>query len=194
MALTQFTVEYDFLAATSDSSDAGADADLVALIGEVHFTPQFSSASPIQAREYSPRPTGFRLLTVIGYMDSDGRLKNARAGIIGVRLIANDPVLELPDPLVYRVDFRLTTPVGEPVRVDTVYFEAPDSDVTVQLAEVLESALSSAVGAPRLVSGEFIGNTIEFDNADGSELSPIEIPEGFLVFVDNGDSTWSAGS
>jgi hypothetical protein len=193
MALTQFTVQYDLLAATSDSGDAGADADLVSLIGEVHFTPQFASASPIQAREYSPRPTGFRLLPVLGYIDSDGRLKNARAGTLGVRLIANDAVLELPDPLVYRVDFRLTTPIGEPVRVDTVYFEAPDSDLTVQLAEVLESALSSAAGAPRLVSGEFIGNTIEFDNADGSELSPIEIPDGFLVFVDNGDSTWSVG-
>jgi hypothetical protein len=76
--------------------------------------------------------------------------------------------------------------------VDTVYFEAPDSDVTVQLAEVLESALSSAAGAPRISGGYFNDDgDVVFENADGSALPPIEIPEGFLVFVDNQDSTWS---
>jgi hypothetical protein len=35
---------------------------------------------------------------------------------------------------------------------------------------------------------------VVFENADGSNLDPIAIPEGYLVFVDNGDSTWSAGS
>lgn len=194
MALTQFTAELDFRATTSDSSDLNADADEVALIGEVDFTPQFSTEGPILARDYSPRPTGFRLLKVTGFIDTDGRLKNARAGTIGVRLIANDPVLELPDPLVYRVDFRLRTPLGQPVRVAAAYFEAPNSDVTVQLAEVFESALSSAVGAPRLIGGEFnTDGDIAFANADGSVLAPIEIPEGYLVWVDNGDSTWSVG-
>ena len=191
MSLVQFTVEYDFLAVTSDSSDSNADADLVALIGQVDFTPQFTTEAPILARNYSPRPTGFRILTVSGFIDTDGRLKNARAGTVGVRLIANDPVLELPDPLVYRVDWHLTTPLGQPVSVPTNYFEAPSTDITVQLAEVMESALSSAAGAPAIVSGEFVGNTIEFLNGDGSELPAIEIPTGWLVFVDNGDSTWS---
>lgn len=192
MPLTQFTAELDLLAVTSDSIDSGADADQVALIGEVDFVPQFSTTAPILAREYLPRPTGFRLLPVTGYFDTDGRLKNARAGTVGVRLVANDPVLELPDPLVYRMDFRLTTPIGQPVRVTAAYFEAPDSDVTVQLAEVLESALSSAAGAPRLIGGQFDANgDIVFENADGSVLTPIEVPEGFLVFTDNGDSTWT---
>jgi hypothetical protein len=194
MALTQFTAELDFRATTSDSSDAGADADEVALIGEVDFTPQFASDSPILAREYSPRATAFRILTVTGYVDTDGRLKNTRAGTIGVRLISNDPVLELPDPLVYRVDFRLTTPLGQPVRVAAAYFEAPDSDVTVQLAEVFESALSAAAKAPRISGGYFDGDgDVVFENEDGSALPAIEIPEGYLVFVDNGDSTWSVG-
>lgn len=194
MALIQFTAEYDFLATTSDSSDLNADADTVALIGEVDFTPQFSTEGPVLARNYSPRPTGFKLLKVTGVIDTDGRLKNARAGTVGLRLIANDPVLELPDPLVYRMDFRLTTPLGQPVRVSPAYFEAPDSDVTVQLADIMESALSSAVAAPPISGGEFDANgDIAFENADGSVLTPIEIPEGYLVFVDNGDSTWSVG-
>lgn len=194
MPLTQFTAELDLLAVTSDSIDNGADADQVALIGEVEFVPQFTTTAPILAREYSPRPTGFRLLPVTGYFDTDGQLKNARAGTVGVRLVANDPVLELPDPLVYRVDFRLTTPIGQPVRVASVFFEAPDSDVTVQLVEVMESALSSAAGAPRIIGGQFDANgDIVFENADGSVLSPIEIPAGHLVFVDNNDSTWSVG-
>lgn len=194
MALTQFTAHFDFRATTSDSSDENADADEVALIGEVDFTPQFSTEGPVLARDYSPRPTGFKLLKVTGVIDTDGRLKNARAGTAGVRLIANDPVLELPDPLVYRVDFRLTTPLGQPVRVSATYFEAPDSDVTVQLAEVMESALSSAAKAPRIIGGAFnVNGEIVFENADGSTLTPIEIPEGYLVFVDNNDSTWSVG-
>lgn len=194
MALIQFTVQYDFLAVTSDSSDINADADIVALIGEVSFIPQFTSSNPLVARDYSPRPTGFRILPVKGFIDTDGRLKNARAGTLGVRLIANDPVLDLEDPLVYRVDFELTTPFGEPVRVDSVFFEAPDSDIDVELAEVLETALSSVGPAPRLVSGFFNADgDIEFQNADGTLVSPISIPQGYLVFVDNGDSTWSVG-
>jgi hypothetical protein len=96
------------------------------------------------------------------------------------------------DSLFYRVDFNVRTPVGEHVAVASGFFSAPSSDFTVQLAEVMQQALSSAAGA-RISGGEFVGETVVFQNFDGSMVSPITFPEGFLVFLDNGDSTWSVG-
>lgn len=193
MTLINFTVNFDVLAVQADSDDGNLDSDISALTGVVTFTPVLGDQRPVLAADYQPRPAGFKLLPVQGVIDTDGRLKRAKSSDVGVRLPANDPVLEL-DTLVYRVDFALTTLLGEPVRVDGGFFAAPDEDTTVNLAVVLETVASAAFGAPRLSGGEFnLDGDIVFTSADGSTLSPIEIPEGVLVFTDNGDSTWSVG-
>lgn len=146
MSILNFTVEYDLLAAAPDSTDSGVDADLLALIGEVDFTPQFNDNRAIQAPTYLPRPTGFKILKFTGYLDSDGRLKSSRAGSVGVRLPANDPAYDL-DRMVYRVDFRLTTPAGQPVHIDSGYINAPSTDITVNLANELASSVPAAAGS-----------------------------------------------
>ena len=193
MTVINFTVNYDLLASQTDLADAGVDSDLVALIGSVVFTPVFADNRAVLAPTRNPRPAGLKLQPISGYLDTDGRLKSAPGGVVGVRLPAKDPVMDL-DSLFFRVDFNVRTPAGEPVKVDPGFFEAPMVDTTVQLAEVLESTLAAAAAAPRLSGGTFNEDgDVVFENADGSTLEPIEIPDGFLVFVDNGDSTWSVG-
>lgn len=192
MTLINFTVHYDLFSTETDRAGSGSDADQVPLTGPVSFTPVFADERAVVAPDYSPRPSGFKMRSIAGYLDSDGRLKNEPGGTVGVRLPANDPVLEL-DSLVYRVAFNVkSTVTGQPVEVGGGFFVAPVDDRSVQLADVLQN--TDSVGAPRLISGTFDDGTVTFINEDGSVLEPITIPDGTLVWVDNGDSTWSVGS
>jgi hypothetical protein len=59
-------------------------------------------------------------------------------------------------------------------------------------ARLQQATVAQAQG---LVGGFFNGNgDVVFEDGDGNFLDSIAIPDGFVVFVDNGDSTWSAGS
>jgi hypothetical protein len=181
LSIINFTVKYDMYG-------SGVDTE-VPLVGTVTFAPRTTNDMPVMAPEYTP-PTGFKLLSFGGYIEG-GRLKSGPGGSDGVRLWAHDPVLEI-DKLTYEVSFDLHTVHGQPVAVDGGYFEAPQTDIVVQLAEVLQS--TTFVGGPRIIGGEFVGNTVIFENLGGTKLSPITVPNGVLVFVDNGDATWSVGS
>ena len=189
MSIINFTIHYALFTGQADGDDANVDVDIIPLVGDVTFTPVLVDDRAIMAQTYDPA-AGFRIPTISGYIDSDGILRAARSGPEGVRLWANDPIFGLPT-LSYRVDFNLTTPLGSPVRVRGGYFPAPNDDREIQLADVLQSGVS--IGGPHIVGGEFVDDTVIFENADGSLLRPITIPAGILVFVDNGDATWSVG-
>jgi hypothetical protein len=146
VSIINFTVEYDQFASQSDGTDSGVDSDLIALIGSVTFTPLFADEKPVLAPGYDPRPAGFKLLPIIGYIDSDARLKSRPGGDVGVRLPANDPVFEL-ESLTYKVEFNLRTPLGKPVTVEGGYLVAPDEDVTLNLADVLEPTGAASIQA-----------------------------------------------
>lgn len=139
MSVRNFTVQFDSLASQSDFEDSGVDADIIPLVGEVRFVPLIEPGTLVLSPSYSPRPTGFIIRPFIGYLDSDGRLKNTKGGTAGLRLWANDPIFGLSS-LRYRVDFMLRTPAGEPVEVKSGYFQAPSVDSTVNLAAVLTTA------------------------------------------------------
>lgn len=190
MSVINFTVNYDLFTSEADGDDAGTDLDITALVGTVTFTPVFAESKAVLAPGYSPRPAGLVPRPVTGYIDSDGRLYNTSGGTVGVRLWANDPVLRL-DALTYRVTFNVTTLLGEQVKVAGGYFAAPQTDITVNLVDVLQSAYS--FGGPRISGGEFVGDAVIFENADGSFLEAIEVPDGTLVFLDNADGTWTVG-
>lgn len=145
MAITNFTVEFNLFAIEADGSDAGVDADQIALVGEVTFTPLFRDQRPIMATGYTP-PAGFILRPITGWIDSDGALYSSRGGDEGVRLPCNDPVLGLAK-LGYNVTFNVSTPLGESVRVQGGYFEAPSEDTTIQLADVLQTSGSAAAAS-----------------------------------------------
>lgn len=189
MAIINFTVEFALYGNQADTDDAGVDADQIALVGTVTFEPVLLSENPLLAPGYTT-PAGFKILPITGYIDSDGVLYAYRGGPEGVRLWANDPVFRLPS-LSYRVRFDVTTPLGEPVKVNGGYFVAPSDDRTINLVDVLQPA--SSVGGPRISGGSFDGSTVIFRNEDGSYLEAIEVPSGTTVFVDNGDGTWSVG-
>jgi len=155
VSIINFTVNYDLFASDTDSSDSGIDADIVPLIGDVVFRPLLADDRAIQAPTYSPRPTGFKIREFTGYLDSDGRLKAARSGTTGVRLWANDPVLQLSTGLTYRVDFYLRSPIGDRVNVDGGYFSAPSTDTTINLADVLTSTGSVIVGSGGVGDGVY---------------------------------------
>jgi len=168
VSIINFTVNYDLFASQTDSSDSGIDADIVPLIGTVKFSPLTTDNRPVLAPTYSPRPAGFKLQAFTGYVDVDGRLKSERSGAIGVRLWANDPVLKLTS-LNYKVEFDLRTPLGEKVKVDPGYFTAPSTDVSVQLAEVLQATgtVSTSTLLPQGPKGDrgygFAGLTAALD-------------------------------
>ena len=150
MSIINFTLNYDAFTSGDDTTDSGIDVDIIPLIGTVTATPQFVDDRPALATGYSPRPAGFTIRAFSGYIDVDGQLKASVGGPVGMRLWANDPVFGLTR-LVYRIDFDLTTPLGEPVKVQGGYFEAPSEDDIVNLAVVLESTGSAAAGTMRSV-------------------------------------------
>ena len=190
MSIINFTAQYDLFGSFPDSDDEGLEADLGALVGTVKFTPQTIDGRAISAPTYSPRPAGFKMLPFAAYIDTDGQLKDGPSGNVGVRLWANDPVFELDD-LLYRVDFDVKTIYAQPVIIDPGYFFAPVDDRVINLSEVLQSGES--IGSPRLIGGTFVAGTVIFEDLGGGFLEPITIPNGVLVFVDNGDATWSVG-
>lgn len=145
MSIINFTIEFDLFASQTDSADVGADSDVVALTGSVIFTPVFQDDRPVLSSGFSPRPAGVKLQPISGHVDSDGQLKAAPGGSVGVRLPANDPILEL-ERLVYRVDFNVRTTTGEKVTVEGGYFEAPTADVVINLTDVLEPTGVSTIG------------------------------------------------
>lgn len=193
MSIIQFTVRLDVLSNRAfDSTDSGSDADVLPLVGEVVFTPRFADDRLALAESLAPRPSGVKLRPFTGFVDIDGQLKTVPGGTLGVRLIANDPVFEFTDPLLYQVSFLLRTAAGQAVKIDDSYFTAPSTDTTVYLAEVLQPTIPLAAAAPPISQGSFNGSgDLVLQNSDGTVLPAIAIPDGYSVFVDNGDSTWS---
>lgn len=115
-----------------------------------------------------------------------------------VRLLADTDYLNLPGPLFYRVVFSDVIFNGRPGYIAPLTFQAPDYDAEISLISVTprpgESGLVG-LNAPMLAAVFFDQDgDLVFLNPDQSELDPVEVPDGYLVLIDNGDGTWSAGS
>ena len=114
-----------------------------------------------------------------------------------VRLLADTAVLGLSQPLYIAVSFSGVLFNGRAGRLKGFSFQAPVADYTVSLIEVMpppNETAAQGINAPMLSGAEFDEDgELVFINADGSLLTPIEIPSGTVVFIDNEDGTWSAG-
>lgn len=112
-----------------------------------------------------------------------------------VRLLADTELLELDDPLYYKVTFSDVVYNGAPGYISSFTFQAPSYDTEISLITVMPAAnqnTGSGINAPMLLTSYFNSEgKLVFVNADGSELAPITIPSGVLAFIDNGDSTWT---
>ncbi len=137
---------------------------------------------------YRPEP-----ITVT--LDEDGTIN----GQLGVRLLANDPSVELDSPLQWRV--QLTTSEGFPRQPKPWWFEAGAANTTVLLAEVSPSPLLSAQGMTRgprgvddirvvgtpdalrlefLFGGETVGDPIDLYIAEVDGGTPYDTSDGFI--------------
>jgi hypothetical protein len=94
---------------TNDVDDASGDIGRTSVTGWFMFTPQLNR--PVNSPDDTPDPSNYWLRDFKGFMDSDGQLKNAPGGTVGVRLWANDPLFNLAR-LPYRIDAELTDPIG----------------------------------------------------------------------------------
>lgn len=148
MTVINFTATFDLFASADDGADAGSDADIVPLVGTVTFVPQLRDNKPLLATGFTPRKAGLRVRPFVGYLDTDGQLKASPGGSVGVRLWANDPVLNAEN-LYYAVKFNVATQAGQKVRVEGGTFEAPSTDTTVNLTDVLTATASHISGVVR---------------------------------------------
>jgi hypothetical protein len=181
MSLTQFTV-------TLDQFELGID--LHALLGWVIFTPQVHGVA--MGAGYSPRPASFAFEAVSGVIDGDGQLKDKYGGTVGVRLYANDPVLNLEN-LPYRAELRIPGE-GRPVWFTT--FDAPTTDITVNLVPFVPAPGTTAVGVTVTGAVDNViqtGDTLQF-YVDGVPIgAPVSLIPSGAGDLDGGDPS-SPGS
>lgn len=205
-----FTVECDLRAIVADlPNDPDYDGQQAPVSATVTFTPQINRGDIILATNATPRPIGYIPASVTAVVDgSDGRLKlrtTTDAGASGgytfapVRLLANSPLLELdPEtPLVYRAEFIGVTFFGRPGIIKPIFFEAPSSDVTINL---IESGFSQpgqpptgitkiAPTAVRFEDGTMVFSFAGVDLAEPLPLSEITGPQGDAATVSVGTVT-----
>jgi hypothetical protein len=205
-----FTVECDLRAVVADvASDADYDGQLAPVSATAVFTPQINRGDLILATNATPRPIGYIPASVTAVVDgADGRLKlrtTTDAGATGgftfapVRLLANSALLELdPDtPLIYRVEFTQVTFFGRPGVIKPIFFEAPTTDVTINL---IESGFSQPGQPPTGITKiaptgvRFVNDTLVFsfagvDLAEPLPLSEITGPQGDAATITVGTVT-----
>uniref|UniRef100_UPI0025E95614 hypothetical protein n=1 Tax=Mycolicibacterium sp. TaxID=2320850 RepID=UPI0025E95614 len=127
-----------------------------------------------------------------GYLAADGHVYKDETLAEPYRLVANDPTFNLLH-LTYRVDFALTTLVGDPVPVPSTYFPAPSTDTILQLSKVMSDPSQPVMEVRAKVWAEDILDAGEFAQdilttstaADFWELAG-EVPSGNLPsYVDD---------
>jgi hypothetical protein len=140
------------------------------LVGDVTFTPQFPLHRPAALAVTHSPPAAIVPRVFLAVIDVDGVLRPKRGGANGVRLWANDPVLQLEN-LVYRVTFEnVTDLVGNPVAVQGGTFYAPSTDQIVLLTTILGipgSKVSTGLAA-RIDGGT--PRNVNVERADGGTL------------------------
>jgi hypothetical protein len=186
---TYFTVVADFKSVVGDlASDADYDPQLGSVTADVTFLPVLDQGDVILATSATPRPTGFLAAPIVGFIDTDGRLKMRTATDVGgstdlgyapVRLLADTDLLELETPLFYQVSFSNVQYNGARGTINPFTFQAPTSDTTLNLITVARapgqpptSITRLAPGGVRLEDGDLI---FSFAGEDIPNPVPLEV-------------------
>lgn len=177
-----FTLHYDEL--SHDLADDSDDIGTIPATGPMRFTPVFAAGARVPASEYSPRPTAFVIRHFTGFLDTDGRLKNQQGGTDGVRLWGNDPLFNV-DRLQYRVDARLADTDGNPLPWQPVFFDAPETDTVVYLAQQMPAPDQQFGRGPAGWDVEDLSingsNEFVFHRTDGVLLGPVSADASILM-------------
>jgi hypothetical protein len=141
-ALTFFTVNAYSFAMRVDYIDVDTDPDLQPISATVEFKPRLSKRHLLQAPTYTT-PALIALAPVKARLDEDGVLKTIQ-GDVGVKLVANTPVLGLGGPLIYDVWFSNVVYNKSSQGIDPFGFYAPTASSTVNLASVTKLPIDPA--------------------------------------------------
>lgn len=133
-ALTYFTVNAYGISVNVDYTDEGVDPDLQPITATVTFKPRVGVGSLLQAPSYTT-PALVALPPIVARLDEDGKLHTV-AGDLGVRLVANTPVLGLSGDLIYDVIWSNVKYNKKSQTISPFGFVAPTSDTPVDLASV----------------------------------------------------------
>lgn len=176
----------------NDITDTSGDVGLTGVTGPLLFVPTFKPGSRLPTSDGTVCPREFP-----AYLDTDGRLKPARGGVDGIRLWANDPEFGIERFQYHvRAPEGLTDLLGHPVPWLDFYFDAPGVDGVRYLNAYVPrpgQKFGRGPGAPGLSGGSFNDSDLLLQNADGSTLTPIGVPSGIVVLINNGDGTGTIG-
>lgn len=183
MAAPQFTLK------AGDGFAARLGVDRSALPGvKVTFKPNITRGGLVTVDD------GMELVEdVVIHLDSNGKLN----GNTGIALLANDASLGLVEPLEWRVvcsGFRNEN--GFERHIAAFSFDAPGDGDEINLADMVPppGQVNRRGPAAAIASGYFDENdSLILVNIDQSQTSPIELPDGAIVFIDNGDGTVGVG-
>ena len=160
---TYFTVSADYRSVVADAlTDSDYDPEIASVSAVVTFTPMLASGDVILATNASPRPTGYVPVPIAAMIDpADGRLKLRTATDDGgtgfdfapVRLLADTGLLELAEPLFYTVTFTQVLFNGRSGNLTSFTFQAPTSDVELNLIEVSRTPGQPASGITKIAPG-----------------------------------------
>jgi len=190
MPLPSFTVTGNLFDITGDI-DASELVEFPPTTLRFTFSPNLSNINDV----VTYNDNLYRVRPVYAGIEDDGEIVHADM-VNGQVVTDGDPVQLLAEDdglnvsgLMWKAS--LETPVGTLWKeLTSWWFYAETDGSTVNLPTVEPALLGSAA---RIVGGLISGGYVTFYNLDGSSVSPIAVPAGTLVFVDNGDGTWSVG-
>jgi hypothetical protein len=160
------TLTYEHV--VNDTEDENGDIGTLPAIGPVYARAKFRDGAAALGSDGK----GYSIRVFEGYLDTDGVLKNKPGGTPGMRVWANDPVLNLTR-LPYEIIFDLADPLGRPVKVNGTTFDAPSTDVEVPLANVLPVPSAAGQGIAR--------------GPDGLPVDDVQLEDGELVSYVQGE-------
>jgi hypothetical protein len=135
-----------------DTTDVGVDSDVAALTGMQIYFDMNINPTDILRLAGSPRPQLIKPQRITGTIGSDGRMVDAQTNV-GVRLMANDPALNLSTPLTYHVSgSKVVLQNGKKWTFAPFNIPAPDVDTTVDLADFTPVPGTTVIGIPDLAN------------------------------------------
>lgn len=206
MALPGFTATGNLNQILGDLA-GGSLAETAMATAQIRFT---SSINPDSFVEWDNRL--HRILPVDAVADSNGdiQLANPSGGVqldddgdpVAVVLLANDDGLNVSDirwTVLINVHAPTPSVAGDVMRSWEI--GARSDGETVDIKDDMPppgQKKSRGVAAPPVTGGSFDAdedgnNTLVLESRDGTTTTPILIPEGVLVVIDNGDGTVSIG-
>lgn len=169
----KFTLDHDHTYEGDDGEEQ--------LVGWIHCSVT-TKAGDFRSGVSGGNPKTVKLPRRSGWLAADGHLyKDATSGQ-PFRLVANDPEFNL-DHLTYKIEFELTTLLGEPVEVPYTYFPAPSTDTTAYITRFLRDPGQTVMEVRAKLYAEDIIDLSDYGRSVLTGESPVAV--GSIITVDS---------